>query len=634
VVNAKKLSMLVIAGPLAFAACGGDNLTLPSEGQPAHIEVISESLQGRVNSQLEQPLIVRVTDTQGRPVQGAAVEFVLDEDAGGGSVTPTGTTDADGQASSSVTLGTRVGQMIGHAQVPVDQGTTPVTTDFTVTVLSADANVIALFAGDGQSGPVGTALALPLVVQVTDAFDNPISNITIQWTAEGGGSVSAPSSVTGTDGTASIQRTLGPNAGTQTTLASADDLAGSPSVTFTSTATAGSASRVEIVSGNGQEAPAGSQLPQDFVVRLLDAGNNPIVNRPVSWVVGAGGGTMNPETSNTNSQGEASARLTLGSAPGPNTVNAVVSGLTPATFSATGTGSGSPSNLAVTTQPPTSVTAGATLNPAPVVQIRDAAGHDLPVAGVEIVVGLTSGSGQIEGTRTETTDANGQAQFNDLRITGASGSRRLIFAAEGYRSATSDKFDVNKAGTTTNITGVSPEPSNPGEAVTVNFSVTSNAGTPTGNVEVTASGGGETCTAAVSAGSCQIPNMTNPGDRTLTATYRGDATFEGSAGTAVHHVNEPVNSPPVAVADAYSTPSGQTLSVAAPGVLANDSDPEGSPLTAQLVDQATQGLVSLNSDGSFTYFPGFAASGTQDTFTYDASDGTLTSRQTVTITIQ
>ncbi len=121
-------------------------------------------------------------------------------------------------------------------------------------------------------------------------------------------------------------------------------------------------------------APAGSKLPQPLVVQLLDQGGNPIANQPVSWVVGDGGGTANPETSNTDANGQASTEWTLGPNPGTNTLNAVVSGLTPAAFRATGTGTGTPSTLAVTTQPPSSVTVGATLSPAPVVQVRDASG--------------------------------------------------------------------------------------------------------------------------------------------------------------------------------------------------------------------------------------------------------------------
>jgi hypothetical protein len=489
--------------------------------------------------------------------------------------------------------------------------------------------------GDGQSGPVGSALAQPLVVQVTDGFGNPISGVTVQWSADGVGSVSAEQTVTDVNGNASVTRTLGPNAGTQTTTASADGLVGSP-VTFTSTATAGSASRIVIVSGNNQTAGAGVELPESLVVQVLDQDNNPIPNSPVAWVIGVGGGSINPETSQTNSDGIASTRWTLGSSPGSNTVNAVVSGVGSVTFSATASGTGTPTNLAVTTQPPASVLVGATLTPGPVVQVRDGAGHDLPVAGVEITVALTGGGGQLTGTTTVATDASGKALFGDLGITGANGSRRLIFAADGYRSATSNKIEVQKASTIISITAQDPPTSDPDQPVTVSFSVSSTTpGTLTGTVQVRASDS-EQCSAPVAQGNCQLTFHAS-GDRTITATYSGDDTFAGSTTTGTHHVNEPpppANQPPAAQPDAYSISAGTTLDVPAPGVLTNDTDPDGDQLTAQLVTPPTTGIVVLNSDGSFTYFPGTGPSGSQDSFTYAASDGSLTSTQTVTITIQ
>ncbi len=93
-------------------------------------------------------------------------------------------------------------------------------------------------------------------------------------------------------------------------------------------------------------------------------------------------------------------------------------------------------------------------------------------------------------------------------------------------------------------------------------------------------------------------------------------------------------SPPVGVADAYSVVGGGTLTVPAPGVLGNDTDPDGDPLTAQLVSTTTQGTLTLNPNGSFTYVAPDGAAGT-DSFTYVANDGTSDSNiATVTITIQ
>ena len=179
--------------------------------------------------------------------------------------------------------------------------------------------------------------------------------------------------------------------------------------------------------------------------------------------------------------------MDAGPNPGTNTLNAVVSGLTPAAFRATGSGTGTPSTLAVITQPPSSVTVGATLSPAPVVQVRDGQGHDVAVAGVEITVGLSQGNGQLNGTKTVATDGNGRAQFNDLSISNGTGTHKLIFAADGFRSATSSKIEVEKASTTTSVSA-DPGPTNPGDPVTVSVTVSSPAGTPTGEVEIKANG--------------------------------------------------------------------------------------------------------------------------------------------------
>ena len=43
--------------------------------------------------------------------------------------------------------------------------------------------------------------------------------------------------------------------------------------------------------------------------------------------------------------------------------------------------------------------------------------------------------------------------------------------------------------------------------------------------------------------------------------------------------------------------------MAAPGVLANDTDPDGDPLTAVLVTGPSHGTLTLNANGSFTYTP-------------------------------
>ena len=93
------------------------------------------------------------------------------------------------------------------------------------------------------------------------------------------------------------------------------------------------------------------------------------------------------------------------------------------------------------------------------------------------------------------------------------------------------------------------------------------------------------------------------------------------------------NNPPVANNDNYSVSANTTLSVAAPGVLANDTDPNNDALTAMLIASVTHGTLQLNANGSFTYTPASNFIGT-DSFTYRASDGNAESgRAQVTITV-
>ena len=119
-----------------------------------------------------------------------------------------------------------------------------------------------------------------------------------------------------------------------------------------------------------------------------------------------------------------------------------------------------------------------------------------------------------------------------------------------------------------------------------------------------------------------------------TFTYRANDGATNSNTATVSITVTPVNSAPVAVNDSYSTPRNTPLSVnAASGVLANDSDPDGNPLTTALASNPAHGTLTITSNGSFTYTPASGYTG-PDAFTYRASDGSLTSNTaTVSITV-
>src|SRR4029077_18657982 len=83
---------------------------------------------------------------------------------------------------------------------------------------------------------------------------------------------------------------------------------------------------------------------------------------------------------------------------------------------------------------------------------------------------------------------------------------------------------------------------------------------------------------------------------------------------------------PVAVDDSYPTPEDTPLTVAAPGVLGNDTDIDSAALTltAAVVAGPAHGALTLNPNGGFLYTPAANYNG-PDSFTYKVSDGTLDS---------
>jgi hypothetical protein len=118
-----------------------------------------------------------------------------------------------------------------------------------------------------------------------------------------------------------------------------------------------------------------------------------------------------------------------------------------------------------------------------------------------------------------------------------------------------------------------------------------------------------------------------PGSATITARSGG------ASATATVRVLNP-NTPPVAVADSFAAIGNVTVPVAAPGVLGNDTDAEGTQLSAVPGTIATTagGTVTMAADGGFTYLsaPGFTGA---DSFTYQATDGQATASAQVQLTV-
>ncbi len=98
------------------------------------------------------------------------------------------------------------------------------------------ATQLVLVSGDGQSGPVGSTLPQPFVVEVRDQNNRPVGSVAVTFRiTRGDATLSSSTSVTGANGRASTVLTFGSETGEHTVTASVSGLAGSP-VTFHSDA--------------------------------------------------------------------------------------------------------------------------------------------------------------------------------------------------------------------------------------------------------------------------------------------------------------------------------------------------------------------------------------------------------------
>jgi hypothetical protein len=137
-------------------------------------------------------------------------------------------------------------------------------------------------------------------------------------------------------------------------------------------------------------------------------------------------------------------------------------------------------------------------------------------------------------------------------------------------------------------------------------------------------------------------------DQTGAFTYRPTSNWHGSDSFAYRLVggglsSDPatvtitvasVNDAPVSSEDTAAAAQDTTLTVAAPGVLSNDTDVDGDTLTAVLATASANGTLALHSDGSYTYRPTTGWVGT-DRFWYRVSDASGPSAiTTVTITVR
>ena len=492
-------------------------------------------------------------------------------------------------------------------------------------VLTGSANRLVFITGPTDR-IVGQKFSPALQVQVQDAGGNPVLLAS--------GLITLTSSVTGTlTGTA----TATPLLGTATFSNLAVNKAGTG---YTLTALSSGVTSQTSVAFDVAQASTSTTITSKSPGGASVVGQNVTFNYDVN-ILAPGAGSLTGTVTVSDGSQSCTGAINAGSGLG----SCAIAFDSPGIRSVTATYSGDLNNSSSSTASATSHT----VNKANTSLIVSSDQPDPSVVGETVTVQWTlavTGAGGGTPTGNVTVTASGSAGCSAAASFGTA-TCDLVFTANGnstitasypgdanFNSSSDTEGHAVKGATSTTVAS-SGSPSVSGADVTFTAHVTtSGTGNPGGQVRFfdgAAQIGEDNLNGAGNA-SISVNNLAE-GSHSITAVYQGSTTFVGSTSSAIVQEVQAGNGAPTAVADAYGVDEDGTLAPnAAAGVLANDDDPDSDGLTAVLGTGPTHDQsFTLNADGSFSYVPDPDFNG-QDSFTYQATDGTLSS-STVTVTI-
>ena len=407
------------------------------------LKISGDNQQGVTNTALANPFVIEVRDQNDSVLSGILVTFSVT--AGGGTLSVTGTTtDADGRALSTLTLGSSV----GTNTVSVFAAGIPGVETFTAEAQSSPppptATTLVKISGDNQQGVINTALGNPFVVEVRDQNGSVLSGIEVTFSVTtGGGTLGTTNTTTSVNGRALSTLTLGSSVGTNTVSVSAAGIQGA--VTFTAEAQSSpppppppsppppTATTLVKISGDGQQGVINTALGNPFVVEVRDQNDSVLSGIEVTFTVTAGGGTLGTTSTTTSVNGRASSILTLGSSVGTNTVSVSAAGIQGAvTFTAEAQSSPPPPTattlVKISGDNQQGVINTALGNPF-VVEVRDQ--NDSVLSGILVTFSVTAGGGTL-GTTSTTTNTNGRAS-STLTLGPSVGTNTVSVSAAGIQ---------------------------------------------------------------------------------------------------------------------------------------------------------------------------------------------------------
>ncbi len=391
---------------------------------------------------------VRLTDTFGNAVASAGVSVTATAKLSSGEDVGfvTGISDASGLATFTIPNYTGpVGTVIITYSAT---GYSPLASS-PITILTGAAAALKGVTPASSTGTVDIPLAQQPAVRVVDAGGNPVAgtgvNVTVSI-ASGGGTLGGTTAVaTDAAGVATFTDLFVSGlAGARTLAFSSTPLAGISSTPISFVA--GAASKLLVVSGNGQTATAGTAVATVPTVKVTDASGNGISGVSVTVTPRNGSranGSGTPTTLTTTAGGTlalASWQLGPGAGAKADTVDFAAAGLSgsPAIIFANATAAAA-AKLTISTQPSSSGESGVALAQQPVVRVEDAFGN-IVASTATVAAVIKSGTGSLASATV--TAAGGIATFSGLTITGVAGPFVLDLQSTGLATATSSSINL------------------------------------------------------------------------------------------------------------------------------------------------------------------------------------------------
>ncbi len=380
------------SGVVTGMGAGEADITVMHAGVLATVHASVSSVPGRILSldgsaqsadagtRLGTPVRVLLESRRGRPMAGVSVHFVAER---GGTADPAyATTNADGIASSTWTLGPMPGpQQLTASCAELDSAA--------VLVAEAEpvaANTRVTAVGYPWSGVAGSSVPLRVAVQLTDSTGRLLSGVPVSWVALDSGRITTLEARTDSMGESHASWLLSRRAGLQRARVRVGTGRSMPVAPVLATGIAGPPVLLLGGDGNAQKGVAGELLRRAISVSLRDEAGNPVEGAAVVASVAAG--TLTDSMAITDSLGRASFRWKLGPKTGRQQMTVRAGRLPPLTATVLAI-PGTPANIEFIS-PPQSGTAGKLLSRPLRLVITDV--HGNRVTDRQVTLSATSGS--------------------------------------------------------------------------------------------------------------------------------------------------------------------------------------------------------------------------------------------------